>query len=428
MMDEQNKYWLATCLREIEVVLGWGSGNGWSNADFENLAERIFDKTSTRLSVSTLKRIWGRVSYSHFPNSASLTALAVFAGYEDWRGFCSKHPFAGTEPAIPVKQITERHQQPVLLRRFAWLLLTAVLVAAIGWLAFTSRKPVKANISDRYSFSSRKVTDDLPNSVVFHYNAAAAGDSTVMIQQSWDSTRSERVEATGTEHTSIYYYPGYFLSKLTVNGRIVLESPVFIQTKGWKAVAKRDPVPVYFNNAAIRLHTGISVTSQQLAKAFNAAEFSDRWLQFDNFRDFPGIKGDDFAFTSSLQNTASAVESPCRKARIIIIGTEDVIITEFCAGGCIADLNLYAGDSAISGRDHDLSAFGCDFKTPHTISCRISDHRFAVLIDNNQVFACPSNKSMGDIKGVRVLFEGPGAVLSASLSGGNGTSYDLMKP
>jgi hypothetical protein len=426
-MDEQNKYWLVTCLREIEVVLGWGSGNGWSNADFENLAERIFDKTGTRLSVSTLKRIWGRVSYNHFPNSASLTALAVFAGYEDWRGFCSKHFFAGTDPTIPVKEIIVRNQQPVFLQRFAWVLLVLVLVAAIGWLAFTSRKPVKANIANHYSFSSRKVTDDLPNSVVFHYNAAAAGDSIVMIQQSWDSTRSERVDAAGTEHTSIYYYPGYFLSKLTVNGRIVLQSPVFIETKGWKAIAQRDPVPVYFDNESIHLHTGISVTSQQLAKAFNATEFSNRWVQFDNFRDFSGIKGDDFAFISSLRNTASAVESPCRKVRIIIRGTEDVIITEFCAGGCIADLNLYTGDSAISGRDHDLSAFGCDFKTPHIISCRISDHRFTVLIDNKPVFGCPANKPMGEIKGIRVLFEGPGEILNASLSGGNGTSYDLMK-
>lgn len=427
MTDEQNKYWLEACLREIEAGLGWGSVNGWSNADFEKLAERIFDSTGTSLSVSTLKRIWGRVSYSHFPNSASLNALAVFAGYGDWRGFCSQHSFAAALPPAPPTETIALKEKPLFRRPFAWLLLSAVVLAAIGWLAFVSRKPVKTNAGGRYTFSSHKVTDDLPNSVVFHYNAAAAGDSAVMIQQSWDSTRRERVDARGTEHTSIYYYPGYFQAKLTVSGRIVQQSPVFIQTKGWKAVAKREPVPVYFNDSLSHSRSGISVTSEQLVKAFNTVEFSGRWLQFDNFRDFPGIKGDDFVFHTTLRNTASPEASPCRKTSIIIIGTEDVIVAEFSANGCIADLNLYAGDSVISGRDHDLSAFGCDFKKPHTISCSINNRRLIVLMDGNHIFSCPATQSMGEIKGIRVLFEGPGELLQASLSGGEGKNYDLMK-
>src|SRR5688572_20850844 len=75
----------------IERSLGWGSSGNWTNQDFEELSERIFDKTQVKLSVSTLKRIWGKVKYDSSPNTATLNALAVFLGYENWKSFRQQH-------------------------------------------------------------------------------------------------------------------------------------------------------------------------------------------------------------------------------------------------------------------------------------------------------------------------------------------------
>ena len=53
----------AKCLSEIEAKLGWGDSNNWSNADFEELSLLIQAETGIKLSVTTLKRVWGKVKY-----------------------------------------------------------------------------------------------------------------------------------------------------------------------------------------------------------------------------------------------------------------------------------------------------------------------------------------------------------------------------
>ena len=70
---------------QIEEQLGWGSGSDWSNKDFEELSDRIFDSTKKRLSVTTLKRIWGRAEMVANPSSATLDILSEFIGYKNWR-------------------------------------------------------------------------------------------------------------------------------------------------------------------------------------------------------------------------------------------------------------------------------------------------------------------------------------------------------
>ena len=78
---------LAICRKDIEASLGWGSGDAWNNQDFEDLSDKITDKTSVQLSVSTLKRIWGRVKYDSQPTPATLNALAVYLGFTNWKEY-----------------------------------------------------------------------------------------------------------------------------------------------------------------------------------------------------------------------------------------------------------------------------------------------------------------------------------------------------
>src|ERR1700754_2469433 len=76
---------LQQCRLLIESSLGWGDAASWTNEDFDTLSESIFDKTGVRLSVSTLKRIWGKVKYDSSPNMGTLNALARYAGFEGCR-------------------------------------------------------------------------------------------------------------------------------------------------------------------------------------------------------------------------------------------------------------------------------------------------------------------------------------------------------
>jgi len=311
-----------------------------------------------------------------------------------------------------------------------WLVLPLfIVIAAIGLLAarhYTkSSNTIKRNYN--YQFSSRKTSDDLPNSVVFSYDAGTDKDQKVMIQQSWDSSRRELVDPLGHQHTSIYYYPGYFRAKLMVDDSIVKQTPVFIQTRGWKAIAERSPLPLYFPDTLVRKKTGIAVSADQFSKAIGTTDFNNHWLQFSNMRNFPGIDGNNFMFTTTLRNNAAVEESLCRRVRVVILGTERPVFIPLTSKGCIADINLYTGDTVISGKNHDLSVLGCDFTIAQDLSIRINNQMLWLSLNGKTALSFPARQSLGDIVGVRIFFEGGGEINTATLSTPGASHYDLMK-
>src|SRR5215831_14786601 len=89
----------------VEQSLQWGGSHDWKEYDFEKLSDLIFEKTGIRLSLSTLKRIWGKVKYESSPNAATLNAMARYTGYADWREFQQKN-------RIP--ELTEKESTPPL--------------------------------------------------------------------------------------------------------------------------------------------------------------------------------------------------------------------------------------------------------------------------------------------------------------------------
>ena len=433
---EKNKHWLPICRKDIEKLLGWGPCTDWSNEDFDLLSERIWEKTNVRLSLSTMKRIWGRVKYKNSPNSVTLNALAAFLGYSNWRDFCDNQPIPESNavsdlaegPTIitdskrtnksPLKIIGSRN---LLLKGIALVTILAVAgVAIIGY----SKRGKKQELNSSYTFTSRKVTDNLPNSVVFTY-AGTKGASSVMIQEDWDSTRKVKIDAAGEQHTSVYYYPGYFLAKLIVNNRVVKESPVVIKTKGWKAIAGRTPQPVYFKDSDINQKGFIGVSADQLKKVLNVNDLNSKLVEFDNVSEFPGIDSRDFAFETTLRNASTVEECLCRQIRVVVLGTEDAIVLPLADAGCIAKLDLFTGDAPIIGTDHDLSAFGCDFSRFQQLKCQVKNQILSVFLNNKMVFTAPERKWLGRIVGTKIFFEGAGQVQHVRLSSGK-TAYSLL--
>ncbi len=66
-------------------------------AEFNELSRLIQKKTGRPLSVATIKRIWGYVSYKGFPSVTTLNILAKYNEYSDWESFFNKSKSAGLE-------------------------------------------------------------------------------------------------------------------------------------------------------------------------------------------------------------------------------------------------------------------------------------------------------------------------------------------
>ena len=117
-------YDIAKCRELIEKKLAWGKSDTWRSQDFETLSEKILEETKVMLSSTTLKRIWGKVSYESTPNMATLNALAQFAGYENWRVFTATD-------FQPLQEKTDVVRKPAFKIPFTILLFTGGFVLAI---------------------------------------------------------------------------------------------------------------------------------------------------------------------------------------------------------------------------------------------------------------------------------------------------------
>ncbi|SHF43106.1 hypothetical protein [Pedobacter caeni] len=420
---EEEKRQLQQCRQHIEQLLNWGNSDNWRAEEYEELSQKIFDKTQVQLSVSTLKRIWGKVKYTSFPSLVTLNALARFADYNSWREF----KLSQISPDLPVQSVGVPQEQIKL--NPMWMIAAALISCLL--LLWVSAREGKLSaqegnkeLAKSSSFSSRKVSDDLPNSVVFNYHTNASIKDSVYIRQSWDPKRTKQVSASDSIHTSIYYHPGYFLAKLIVNHSILKEIPVFIKTKGWKGIIDRSPIPVYLSASEIRPQGTMGITGALLQQKTGSPVFNGTWVKFSNIKEYPGIDGGNFSLTTTLRNTSTPEQSVCRKVKVVILGIGKAIVIPLSHKGCTADIGLLAVEDWIEGKTADLSSFGCDFNQFQQLRCELKDKTLRVYLNGKQVFSKAQTHSLGRIVGLRLEFEGSGQVKDLKLESPGTKPFD----
>lgn len=82
MTDNTN--FIKLLLSDVEARMGRGM---LSPKDFEFLSATIESDLNERVSVSTLKRLWGYSKYTSSPTSSTLSVLCRLVGYLDWKDY-----------------------------------------------------------------------------------------------------------------------------------------------------------------------------------------------------------------------------------------------------------------------------------------------------------------------------------------------------
>jgi hypothetical protein len=430
---EKEKQLLVLCRGLIEKSLNWGDSDIWGNDDFEQLSEKIFDKTKVQLSISTLKRIWGKVRYENFPTTATLNALAGFLDYESWRDFRQKN--GAIEPSIIFGNGIEANPKPGIRiqqektkqnsRKIAAPVLFSVILFVILGIAYAMvKKGAKSVDISTVKFEAIKVSDTLPNSVIFNYDASTFNSDSVYIQQSWDPTRRELVSLSGKQHTSIYYNPGYFIAKLIVDNKIKKECVVSIKTKGWKGIVETKPVPAYLSAKEIKGKGFMGISDSLFRVKIGSPVFNDTWVKFANVQEYKDIDAGNFMLETTFRNSSAVEASVCRKVNVVILGTGSAIVIPFSDKGCVSDLNLLTGDNYISGKSHDMRAFGCDFSQFQNMVCKVEKHHFKIYLNNKLIIDTGQKQTLGKIEGIRFEFEGAGEIKNVKLSTPGAGVYD----
>ncbi len=321
---KSEEFLLKKLQRFVEFQLGWGEGHTWSNRDFIELTERVFDKTKVKLSPSTLKRVWGRVNYDSKPSTTTLDTLSKFSGYENWRDFKLRSASAKDDRRLEVEdEIPATVIEGNFRRKQA--LIWGMIVLTVGVIFYSAWAYKRIAIyPDEYQFSSKTVvTAGIPNSVIFDLDASASPYDSVIIQQSWNSELQTKVPKDQKQHTSIYYYPNSFAAKLIVGDQAVKEHNLLIRSNGWMAAIRQKPAPVYFSLTEVKNAGKLEIKSSQVRSKNVKQEPVPAAVMFANVGDFGEIYSDNFVFETSVKNTYTEGAGACQNSTIFLycIGT-----------------------------------------------------------------------------------------------------------
>ena len=412
---------LHRCKALVEEKLDRGGSEQWRHNDFSQLSEAIFAVTGVKLSVNTLKRIWGRVKYESVPTLTTLDALAVYVGYAGWRAFRLPpvEPIAPMDTTVSATPLigSRSGSTPHRFGRFsAGTIWSIGLMMGLGLallLAFSLR-PISMTDGRldpaQFAFRSQRVTTGLPNSVVFEYDARAAPTDSVFIQQSWDPTRRKLVSRTGRQHTSIYYHPGYFRAKLVVGQQIVQEHDLLIPSQSWHVALLQEPVPVYYQ-AADYIKSGMihlpvrAITGHNIAMQPHPPVVRYRFI-----KRLDGLRADNFILETRLKHDYREGSAACQNVLIMIHSKDKMFFIPLSAKGCTATLNLVLGGCEVRGDKTDLSALGADLNQWVDVRCAVVDQRVQILVNNKLAYQARLPIASAELVGITYDFEGTGSV------------------
>jgi hypothetical protein len=278
--------------------------------------------------------------------------------------------------------------------------------------------------TSRFSFSSRKVvSESVPNSVVFSYDAHAASPTdTILIQQSWDKRLQQQVFYNQKQATSIYYYPGFFKAKLLVNGQVVKEHNLIINTNGWLPLIKRgNNIPIYFKEENALTGEALHLPIEKLLASNVSLQPEVPTVEYYNVRSFADLQSDDFKFEAVLKNSFREGTAACQQTNVQILCEGNFISIPLSTKGCISDLSLFFLGNKKDGKKEDLSDFGCDFSSWVNLRCEVKNKMCFIYINDKLVYEATLQAVPEKITGIVFSFEGTGSVDMVKLSKSDGS-------
>jgi hypothetical protein len=347
-----------------------------------------------------------------------------FTGYENWRAFKTKNnnghaPEQPVEPAKPAAAEVTPAPAPNPKKYNGLVKKAGIAIAIIALpciLFFIPANSDKITAAD-YSFSSKKVvTQGLPNSVVFDYNASKSPYDSVIIQQSWDKNLQVKVPRDGRQQTCMYYYPEYYHAKLIVGNQVVQHHDFLIKTDGWLPIIEQSPVPVYLDKKKAVKNGVLSITANEITLHNINMQPEPPKVLMANVQDFGEIYTDDFTLETSVRNDYREGSAVCQLSHIYILCKESGIWIPLSAKGCISSMDVLFTNYYRSGKQQDLSGFGVDFSKFVKVRIESKNGKANIFINDKPAYTVTGQILKTKIVGVDFEFEGAGSVDYVRLS------------
>lgn len=420
MVVTEQQY-IAHCLNLIELGLNWGPSKNWVQRDYDNLSHLVFDKTQVLLSVSTLKRLWNN-TYKGSPHPGTLNALVMFLDFDSWVAF-KKDQCLVIHESLSTEKVNPPENKWPFAKSLPWRhiklgLLGVVVIASLVWAVLSMHPFRRAEVPQRQYenvfFNARKVVENgVPNSVIFDYDISRIASDSVFVSSGMPMAKRSPLEKDFHNRTCVFYYPGYFKIRLWVDTTVIREQPVHITTNGWQALVHYDydgKPPIYIPNSEYPVGGHLYLSPQVLSQYKVDTEKFHYFVSFYQVWDFGPVNGDHFTIEARLKNDWREGGLLGQHADIVVLCENGNMYVPMVQSGMVGNMFFGFIDVQIDPESYDLSPFGCDVAEWHDLKCVVHNRRVQIFRDAQLIYTLTYHQSAGEIKGIRFLFHGCGAV------------------
>ena len=417
------------CLTEIFRLNGYEDVSKLTQRDYEHISNAIETKTSILISVSTLKRLL-HGEFTRIPQTATLNAISSYLGYQSWQDFklslikkvvkvTPKEPLR-TEYYAPPEKVKPPSNS---IKRIT--VVSVGIVSVIIAVLFIRYAPGNSPGNfDKASFSAEKTTsNDIPNTVVFHYNIDDVKADSFFIQQSWDVNRRVRIFKNNYTLTDIYYEPGYHMAKLIANDSIIQTADVSIPSNGWFLFAmdiKPKSNPEYIKPTLPLVKNGIMTLNENELVANQIDKSKEKRYVYTLFPSDIHVQSDNYIFKTRVR-MRELRNNFCPTLMVEVWTQRYFNFFQNTSKGCVSEAMAEFGENFISGKSNDLSALGYDLTNWVDVEWKVENRHVTISFDGKVVLETSYNKDVGFITGMAFISNGLPEIDHIELKGLDGS-------
>ena len=446
-MNEQEL--VKNCLAEIFRLNGYDDVSRLSQRDYEHISNAIEAKTSILISVSTLKRLL-HGEFTRIPQTATLNAITSYLDYKSWQDFklslrtksAASNPSASDTSSSNSKEQLPYEIKPTVqsvkpgsnrIKRIT-VVSVAVVCLAIAILFIRYAPGNSPGNFDKATFSAEKTTsNDIPNTVIFHYNIDEVKADSFFIQQSWDVNRRVRIHKNKYTLTDIYYEPGYHLAKLIANDSIIKTVDVSIPSNGWFFFAiepKPRSNPEYIEPTLPLVKNGIMALDENDLVANQIDKSKEKKYVYSLFPAGVQVKSDNYSFKTRVK--MHEVRNNFCPTLMVEVWTQRYFnFFQSTSKGCVSEAMAEFGENFKSGKNNDLSNLGYDLTEWVDVEWIVENRHVTLSFNGRVVLETSYTQDVGYLTGIAFISNGLPEIEFVELKGLDGTvvySNDFSEP
>ncbi len=387
-------YYLNLCLKKVEEKLDQGDANNWTHKVFQLLSDAILSKTGIYISISSLKRLYGKVKYESSPQKETLNALVKYLEYSDWNDFISKNS-QGSLPRYTSKSKVKT----------STIFISVLLVALLSYLLyyFVIQGPRNSN---EFEFSIKSSEGEVPYTIVVQYDVSKIEGDNIFIDfddfTTEESKRKERLPKDKNTITHSYLYGDICRVKLMIGDSVVKQIPVILKTHGWQNVValynESKYYPLMDKDSGI---TDSKLFIKPMVVASNGVDtIRDYWLK-SRWVSPLNADGDNFVFETKFRNRYNPGWNNCPEVDMTILGNDGSFKFKIFNTGCgsAQTLNVF-GNISLDGKFYDLSSFGKNLNQWQAIRLEAKDKKVSIFCNGELIYDTLYASSIGSLYGV----------------------------